>query len=290
MSKIVMNVVVFFSIFSLRSMEIECEKCPMCLRMFADEFFVRQTDQLVKKEFFFKCLHPCCRECFIKWLQQKGIEVTCPLCQAQIANFRGWEAFLSSRRSHDFSELRSRAQELLFLHAVRTRNTVRINELVSFPDTHINTQDMGGYSALMVAAMNGDREIVRSLLSRDDLDLDLKEELYGYTALRLAIDYQYEEIVGALLDYGANPNIKDVFGYTVLMWAAMNGYVGIVKRLLTSPIIDLNIKTAQGLSALDLAKMYDHWDVVDILRGGGRDTGKTSFLVKIRSFVRRCGI
>ena len=294
MLKTVVKLVFFLSISFLNSMEIESEICPMCLRCFADEFSVQQIDQTVKKEIFFKCSHPYCRECFIKWLQQKGIGVTCPLCEAQIANFREWEAFLSFRRSHDFSELRSRAQELLFLHAVRTRNMVCINELLVFPDVSVNMQDMGGYSALMVAAMNGDRQIVRLLLAREDLDLDMKEELYGYTALRLAIDHQHEEIVGLLLDHGANPNIKDVFGYTVLIWAAINGYAVVVKRLLTSPLIDLNIKTARGLSALDLAKMYDHWDVVDILQDRLKCPSRMNFLRyfghKIRSCARRCGI
>ena len=55
----------------------------------------------------------------------------------------------------------------------------------------------------------------------------------GYTLLHYACEYNRNEIVELLLDYGANPNIKDKpFHLTPLHWATNNNNKSMIKLLI----------------------------------------------------------
>jgi len=61
-----------------------------------------------------------------------------------------------------------------------------------------NTQDFLGQTALILASGNGHDAIVRSLLSRNDVDIYAEDSL-GQTALIYALHGGYEAVVDLLL-------------------------------------------------------------------------------------------
>jgi ankyrin repeat protein len=85
-----------------------------------------------------------------------------------------------------------------------------------------NERDAQGYTALMLAARLGCRELIPLLIERG-ADVQAKEPKHGQTALHLAATRGDEAIVRALLDAEAQINAKDAGGMTALMLAAKGG-------------------------------------------------------------------
>ena len=82
----------------------------------------------------------------------------------------------------------------------------------------LNIKGEYGNTALIWAARNGHRGIVRALLAQG-ADLKIKGE-YGHTALTLAAQHGHVAIVEALLAQGADPDARNNNGHTALMCAA----------------------------------------------------------------------
>ena len=93
------------------------------------------------------------------------------------------------------------------------------NCICRYPRTHltlqsripdINTRYEDGWTALMIASLNGHTAIVEILL-KHDANINVKSN-NGCTALILASQDGYKEIVALLLKHGADVNAKDNAG------------------------------------------------------------------------------
>ena len=98
----------------------------------------------------------------------------------------------------------------------------------------IGTTQFGG-TPLIAASDRGYIEVVRAILARPDIPIDHVNDL-GWTALLEAIilgdgDSAHVEIVGLLIDAGANVNLADREGVTPLRHAQRRGYAAMVRRL-----------------------------------------------------------
>ncbi len=94
----------------------------------------------------------------------------------------------------------------------------------------INARNTKGYSALMLAAYNGNVEVARFLLDR-----------------------------------GADPDSADLTGSTVLMGAAFKGDLAIVRMLIDAGA-RVEARNARNQSALDFANMFGRADVARFLK------------------------
>jgi hypothetical protein len=83
---------------------------------------------------------------------------------------------------------------------------------------------------LIEAAGMGDTEAVRSLL-QEGVDVNAKNEVFGYTALILAARQGHADTVRMLLENGADVNTADRYGSTALRWAEKNGHAEVVNLL-----------------------------------------------------------
>ena len=107
----------------------------------------------------------------------------------------------------------------------------------------VNGKDRTGYTALMNAAMTGDVEPVKLLLSKGaevnavsgkEASGKLKNgpiDLGNDSALTLAAIYGPAEIVRLLLNAGADPSAKSLTGETAVEWAAEYSVPGVMKLL-----------------------------------------------------------
>jgi len=81
----------------------------------------------------------------------------------------------------------------------------------------------------------------------------------------LASSNGHTEIVNFLLNTSANINAKCNYGNdTSLSLAARKGHVAIVKYLLENGA-DINFRNSSGITAMDLAKCHDKYEVVKVL-------------------------
>ncbi len=144
-------------------------------------------------------------------------------------------------------------------------NVVRLL-LVTRPEIDINHQLPARKQAffLTTAAAVGNVEIVRMLLGKPDINVNIKSN--AKTALMYAAENGYEEIVRLLLSDGnITVNEQGRAGLTALMYASMKGHSNVVRLLLERPNIDINIQNGYITTALILAIEKGHNDVVQIL-------------------------
>ena len=122
-----------------------------------------------------------------------------------------------------------------------------------------NLAGKSGWTALILAAIEGNLSIVESLLSHG-AEVDQRDS-EGATALLAAAENGHDEIVRILVGSGADVNGKDTrIGWTPLMAASLRGHLATVRLLLASGA-NINDRDGGGKSALDLAKMGRHLEI-----------------------------
>ena len=147
------------------------------------------------------------------------------------------------------------------------------------------------HTALLYASANGHKDIVqilvlnnanvnakangnyRDLIATTRIDhndaggvrfFDIHKTEKGRTALILAADKGYKEIVDILLENNADVNAKDNNGWTALILAAENGHKDIVIILLQNNA-NVNARSDSDVTALLAAVKNDYKPIVEIL-------------------------
>ncbi|MDO8931510.1 MAG: ankyrin repeat domain-containing protein [Rhodocyclaceae bacterium] len=123
----------------------------------------------------------------------------------------------------------------------------------------VNTTDPSGNTLLMIAARNGNADLLDFLIgNRSNLQ---KRNRYGDSAVMMAAFRGHLAIVRKLLDAGAD--IRNS-GWNALHYSAYGGFTEIV-RLLVERKADLDVAAPNGQTALMLAAATGKLDVVRIL-------------------------
>ena len=124
----------------------------------------------------------------------------------------------------------------------------------------------GDYGTLLnVAASGGHTGVVRGLLSRPGIDVNVAKQ-GDSTPLYTAAQYGHMDIIRLLLGArGLNVNIASPDGTTPLAIASFQGYEEIVSVLLAAPHIKVNVRGCNGATALYLAAQQGREEVVRLL-------------------------
>ena len=117
--------------------------------------------------------------------------------------------------------------------------------------------------ALHEAVTAGHSEAVEFLLQLETVNIDHTNEA-GKTALMLACERGYEDIVYSLLSAGANVNLQDNNGWTALMRASKHNHISNINMLLKANA-DPHLKTTLGSNALIIATINGCYKVAEIL-------------------------
>ncbi len=117
---------------------------------------------------------------------------------------------------------------------------------------------------LINAASEGDIEKVKALLE-GGADVNIKSDS-GTTPLISASFGGYTDIMQLLIENGADVNAKLNIGTTALNHAAFYGHTSAVKLLLDNGA-DINATWKDGTTALDVARKAGHNKIVQLLRG-----------------------
>lgn len=122
-------------------------------------------------------------------------------------------------------------------------------------------------SGLMIAAWNGNLELMRLFLERG-ADIHLANQ-FGEQALQLAAWRGHREAVELLLEHGAKIN-REGRQWNALHYAVFAGHAGIA-RLLMEKGADVNARTPNDTTALMLAAREGQADLARALLGAGAD-------------------
>ena len=127
----------------------------------------------------------------------------------------------------------------------------------------------------MAAATDGNKELVKILLDRKDIDVNAITSR-GRTALTGASSRGQSEIVEILIKAGADVNIKNAQNQNALNMAMGNSSINEKKyrdtvQLLLQSKIDMNNKNDDGQTALMEASERGKKDLVEMLINAGAD-------------------
>ena len=133
----------------------------------------------------------------------------------------------------------------------------------------VNASNTRGGTALMYSAMAGDVDAVEFLLGRG-ADADARAS-NGWTALTLAAARGFDEVVAALLARGGDPNVPDIYGWTPLMRAVQQMRLAVVRVLLDSKRVALDVQNENGRTALHIAAAAGLKEIASMLVTRGAD-------------------
>lgn len=180
-----------------------------------------------------------------------------------------------------FDKQSSTGKTPLMLAAVNNSIEV-INSLIE-TDSGINKQDEYGMSALMFAVENNNIDSVKALLSSNDINLNLQNK-YGRSAIFYAVENDNVDIVELLVDAGADYNVIDNYKSNVLHLAAQNGLDDLVYFFMEEieekglDPVNLDVVDLFGYTPLLLAALNGHEDIAEELVSYGANVHDKTFL------------
>jgi ankyrin repeat protein len=148
----------------------------------------------------------------------------------------------------------------------------RVSQLVEGDPSLIRSLSHDGFTPLQLAAFFGNKDVVEFLASRGaDVNAVSRNTTFarGVPILQSAVASGNFEVVRALLEHGANPDVLNPQEGTPLFVAAFEGNADMV-RLLLDPGADASLKTKTGETPLDAAKKKGHSHIAALLENNSR--------------------
>jgi ankyrin repeat protein len=149
----------------------------------------------------------------------------------------------------------------MLLLAIRDKSTKVTEILINDKRTDVDLSNKYGETPLMMASIDGDLPVVKTLV----LQKKAMVNHIGWTPLHYACTKGNLEVAQFLIANGAMVDGLSPGNTTALMMAVQSGNEQLVKLLLDKGA-DLQLRNANGLSAIDIADIYDKLGISEGLR------------------------
>lgn len=136
--------------------------------------------------------------------------------------------------------------------AIKDKSEGVVSLLLSNMNTDVDLSNKSGETSLMIASINGDLPIVKALVLQRKAQIDH----IGWTPLHYACARGHLDVASFLIAHGATIDSLSQGNTTPLMMAVQSGNEVLVKLLLDKGA-DLQLRNSQGLSAIDIAVIYE---------------------------------
>ena len=168
----------------------------------------------------------------------------------------GVSALMRARYAFDrglIEALQPRVTQMDLFEAASAGDLDRLVELLAYDPASVDARSADGFTALHFAAFFGRPEAARLLVNHAaDVDAHGAGWMTG-TPLHSAASGSHAEVVGVLLEAGADPNTRQSGGWTPLHAAARAGDVASVTLLLASGA-DATAANDESTSVLEMAQ------------------------------------
>ena len=156
--------------------------------------------------------------------------------------------------------------------AIKDRSYKVIDVLLAAKAMDVDLSNKQGETPLMMASINGDLPLVRTLVLRNKAQIDH----ISWTPLHYACAKGHLEVAQFLIANGAKVDSLSLGGTTPLMMAVQSGNELLVKLLLDKGA-NLQLRNAEGASAIDIADIYSKPAISEGLRSRWQKLYKQSY-------------
>uniref|UniRef100_A0A6C0B378 Uncharacterized protein n=1 Tax=viral metagenome TaxID=1070528 RepID=A0A6C0B378_9ZZZZ len=222
----------------------------------------------------------------IRVSQQRGPHSTAIVPRYQLSKAN---PYYTEEIKRENKKNRNRATNAFF-EACSEGNLIETRTLLEEDIDHlidINRQDDEGNTALNFASHNGFTEIA-NLLIENGADLNMSNKKNTLFPLAAAIYFERRDIAKMLISAeGINVNAQLARGSSALHLACQKGYIDIVELLLNKGA-NVNIRNRSGETPLQTAIDYENKDIIELLQSRGATLGgKRRKTMKIKKTSRR---
>jgi len=142
--------------------------------------------------------------------------------------------------------------ELMLNLAIKDKSNEVISYLLTNQATDVDISNKFGETPLMIASIEGNLPLVKTLVQEKKAQIDH----IGWTPLHYACSRGHFEVAQFLLANGAIVDSMSPGNTTPLMMAVQSGNEQLVKLLLDKGA-DIQIRNTNGLTAIDIAVIYE---------------------------------
>jgi ankyrin repeat protein len=164
--------------------------------------------------------------------------------------------------------------------AIREKSSKVIDVLLGDKNIDVDLSDKNGETPLMMASIDGNLPLVKTLVIGHKAQLDH----IGWTPLHYACAKGQLEVAQFLIANGATVDSMSLGNTTPLMMAVQSGNELLVKLLLDKGA-DLQLRNDQGLTAIDIADIYDKAWISEGLRSRWLKLYKKPYVGPVKSKV-----
>lgn len=151
----------------------------------------------------------------------------------------------------------------LLFEAIQEDNLGAVELLIEKDSDLHRCETAQGSSPLLVATNIGNPEIVKALLDAG-ADPEIKG-IFGQTPLIRAVIENRRDVLALLLEYGVLLDRRDEHGNTALMYAVEDGQCDLVSSLVFAGA-EVTLKNGAGMTLLQLAQSSDNSEVTRLLQ------------------------
>jgi ankyrin repeat protein len=200
------------------------------------------------------------------------------------------EAFVKATKFDDVSTVKSlikqgispntvdeKGNPMLVL-AIKDHSYKVIDLLLANKEIDVDISNKLGETPLMMASINGEMPLVKTLVINNKAQIDH----IGWTPLHYACAKGHLDAASFLIANGANVNALSLGGTTPLMMAVQSGNELLVKLLLDKGA-DLQLRNTEGISAIDIAEIYNKPAINEGLRSRWQKLYKQVYKSAIKS-------
>jgi ankyrin repeat protein len=140
----------------------------------------------------------------------------------------------------------------MLILAIKDQSTKVIDLLLGNPNIDVDLSNKSGETPLMIASIEGNLPLVKTLVLKNKALIDH----ISWTPLHYACARGHLDVAQFLIANGAIVDSMSLGDTTPLMMAVQSGNEQLVKLLLDKGA-DLQLRNSQGLTAIDIADVYD---------------------------------
>jgi ankyrin repeat protein len=158
------------------------------------------------------------------------------------------------------------------LHLAVDLNVIELVQRLLEKRASLMVKDHRGHFPIHIAAIRGSTDILRALYladrSQDKLRISsygTKSVIKGLSLFHIAVWKKNEELLDALIQLNADPNVKDFYGQTPLFFAIMRKHESFIRKLINYGRTDKRKPQKQGFTPLHAAIHKDLDDIAALL-------------------------